>query len=347
VSEHWAVLGRRQGRSDGDDHGALPLSLSSFCFLAYLAFFPFLEQLMGDTCTRGCRFCAIKTSRAPPPLDVHEPENTAEAISRWGVGYIVMTSVDRDGTLASSSLPSLRTDAPSRRPRRRRFLPYRIKLIFRSYRAPHILIEALTPDFAGDADAISRVAQSGLDVFAHNMETTESRTPFVRDPRAKYRQSLEVLRVAKEAKPGLITKTSIMLGVGETDEEVVETLRGSSFLPLPHVLQSLTPTLADLRANNVDVVTFGQYMRPTKRHMKVSAYVSPEKFDFWAKQAEELGFLYWASGPLVRSSFKANELLKSSAGKRLLKGLQGRGQGVEQISKDGERTVLEGVRASV
>ncbi|BGP39047.1 hypothetical protein JCM10450v2_003004 [Rhodotorula kratochvilovae] len=264
-------------------------------------------MLMGDTCTRGCRFCAIKTSRAPPPLDVHEPENTAEAISRWGVGYIVMTSVDRDDLADGGAAHIAETIRRTKS------------------KAPHILIEALTPDFAGDAAAIALVAQSGLDVFAHNMETVESRTPYVRDPRAKYRQSLEVLRVAKEAKEGLITKTSLMLGVGETDEEILQTLK-------------------DLRANNVDVVTFGQYMRPTKRHMKVSSYVTPDKFDFWAKQAEELGFLYWASGPLVRSSFKANELLKSSAGKRLLQGLKGRDRGVEVITKEGERRVVEGVR---
>ncbi|GAA5841268.1 hypothetical protein JCM9279_000599 [Rhodotorula babjevae] len=264
-------------------------------------------MLMGDTCTRGCRFCAIKTSRAPPPLDVHEPENTAEAISRWGVGYIVMTSVDRDDLADGGAAHIAETIRRTKT------------------KAPHILIEALTPDFAGDAEAIRLVAQSGLDVFAHNMETVESRTPYVRDPRAKYRQSLEVLRVAKASKEGLITKTSIMLGVGETDEEILQTLK-------------------DLRANNVDVVTFGQYMRPTKRHMKVSSYITPDKFDYWAKQAEELGFLYWASGPLVRSSFKANELLKSSAGKRLLKGLTGRDRGVETITKEGERRLMEGVR---
>ncbi|GAA5927788.1 hypothetical protein JCM3775_006080 [Rhodotorula graminis] len=264
-------------------------------------------MLMGDTCTRGCRFCAIKTSRAPPPLDVHEPENTAEAISRWGVGYIVMTSVDRDDLADGGAAHIAETIRRTKT------------------KAPHILIEALTPDFAGDADAIRLVAQSGLDVFAHNMETVESRTPYVRDPRAKYRQSLEVLRVAKAAKDGLITKTSLMLGVGETDEEILQTLK-------------------DLRANNVDVVTFGQYMRPTKRHMKVSSYITPDKFEYWAKQAEDLGFLYWASGPLVRSSFKANELLKSSAGKRLLKGVTGRDRGVETITKEGERRLMEGVR---
>ncbi|GAA5927630.1 lipoate synthase [Sporobolomyces koalae] len=264
-------------------------------------------MLMGDTCTRGCRFCAIKTSKAPPPLDVHEPENTAEAISRWGVGYIVMTSVDRDDIADGGASHFAETIRRTKQ------------------KAPQILVEALTGDFQGDAAAITLVAQSGLDVYAHNMETVESRTPYVRDPRAKYRQSLEVLRVAKAAQPGLITKTSIMLGVGETDEEVMQTLR-------------------DLRANNVDVVTFGQYMRPTKRHMKVSSYVTPEKFDYWGKQAEEHGFLYWASGPLVRSSFKANELLKSAAGQRLLKGLKGRDGSVEAITKDGERKIVEGVR---
>jgi lipoic acid synthetase len=142
------------------------------------------------------------------------------------------------------------------------------------------------------------------------METVEARTPFVRDPRANFRQSLKVLEMAKAAQPGLITKTSIMLGVGEEDHQIEETLQ-------------------ELRKVNVDVVTFGQYMRPTKRHMKVHSYVPPEKFDHWARVAEDMGFLYVASGPLVRSSFKANELLKSAAGKRLLKGLGGRDRGLE------------------
>lgn len=177
-------------------------------------------------------------------------------------------------------------------------------------KAPHILIEALTGDFQGDQACVAQVAQSGLDVYAHNLETVEARTPFVRDPRASFRQSLKVLKMAKQAKPGLITKTSLMLGVGEEDYQVEEALR-------------------ELRLANVDVVTFGQYMRPTKRHMKVHSYVPPEKFDHWARVAEGMGFLYVASGPLVRSSFKANELLKSSAGKRLLNGLSGRDRGVE------------------
>jgi len=203
-------------------------------------------------------------------LDVHEPENTAEAISRWGLGYIVLTSVDRDDLVDGGSAHIASTIS-------------KIKL-----KAPKILVEALVPDFSGKVDDISKVATSGLDVFAHNMETVESRTPQVRDRRAKYRQSLEVLRQAKVAKPNLITKTSIMLGCGEQDFELEQTLR-------------------DLRDVNVDVVTFGQYMRPTKRHMKVESYVTPEKFEHWQKVAESMGFLYVASGPLVRSSYKAGE----------------------------------------
>ncbi|KAL8290057.1 hypothetical protein RQP46_002996 [Phenoliferia psychrophenolica] len=265
-------------------------------------------MLMGDTCTRGCRFCAIKTSNKPPPLDVHEPENTAEAISRWGVGYIVMTSVDRDDIADGGASHFAETIRKLKQ------------------KAPHILVEALTGDFLGAQASVALVAQSGLDVYAHNMETTEARTPYVRDPRATFRQSLDVLRMAKEAKPGLITKTSIMLGVGEEDADIEATLR-------------------ELRKINVDVVTFGQYMRPTKRHMKVHAYIPPEKFAHWAKVAEAMGFLYVASGPLVRSSFKANELLKSAAGKRLLKGLGRTEKGVEIVGEKGERTVLEGVTA--
>jgi lipoic acid synthetase len=226
-------------------------------------------MLMGDTCTRGCRFCSIKTSRAPPPLDIHEPENTAEAISRWGVGYIVLTSVDRDD-LADAGANHIAST---------------IRKI--KQRAPHILVEALTPDFNGNDDLVRIVATSGLDVLAHNIETTENRTPFVRDRRANFRQSLHVLDVAKKA--GVkVTKTSIMLGVGETREEVMDALK-------------------ELRKVDVDVVTFGQYMRPTKRHMKVERYVDPSEFDEWRDIALNMGFLYVASGPLVRSSYKAGE----------------------------------------
>ncbi|KAJ7070912.1 mitochondrial Lipoyl synthase [Mycena amicta] len=226
-------------------------------------------MLMGDTCTRGCRFCSVKTSRTPPPLDPHEPENTAEAISRWGLGYIVLTNVDRDDLVDGGSHHFAET----------------IRKI--KQKAPHILVEALTGDFAGSMKEVAVVAQSGLDVYAHNIETTEELTPYVRDRRASFRTSLAVLEKAKEV--GVrVTKTSMMLGIGETEDQVLRALR-------------------ELRKSEVDVVTFGQYMRPTKRHMKVERYVEPAEFDRWKSVAEDMGFLYVASGPLVRSSYKAGE----------------------------------------
>lgn len=227
-------------------------------------------MLMGDTCTRGCRFCSVKTSKAPPPLDPHEPEHTAEALSRWGLGYVVLTSVDRDDLADGGAHHFAETIS-------------KIKL-----KAPAMLVEALTGDYAGDLDMVKLVAQSGLDVYAHNIETVEALTPQVRDRRAKFRQSLQVLDAAKKAREGLITKTSIMLGLGETEKQ-------------------LWAALEELRKINVDVVTFGQYMRPTKRHMKVEEYITPAAFEVWRQRALDMGFLYCASGPLVRSSYKAGE----------------------------------------
>lgn len=165
-------------------------------------------MLMGDTCTRGCRFCSVKTSRRPPPLDVHEPENTAEALSRWGLGYVVLTSVDRDDLADGGA----------------RHFAETIRKI--KQKAPSIKVEALTGDFMGDLECVREVALSGLDVYAHNVETVEELTPFVRDRRATFRQSLAVLKKAKESKEGLITKTSIMLGLGETDEQLMAALKG-------------------------------------------------------------------------------------------------------------------------
>jgi len=227
-------------------------------------------MLMGDTCTRGCRFCSVKTSKAPPPLDPHEPENTAEALARWGLGYVVLTSVDRDDLADGGA---------------RHFAETIMKI---KQKKSEMLVEALTGDYAGDLDMVAMVARSGLDVYAHNVETVEDLTPMVRDRRAKFRQSLAVLEAAKKTVPTLITKTSIMLGLGETEEQLWATLR-------------------ELRNVDVDVVTFGQYMQPTKRHMKVEEYITPEKFELWRQRALDLGFLYCASGPLVRSSYKAGE----------------------------------------
>lgn len=163
-----------------------------------------------------------------------------------------------------------------------------------------MLVECLTGDFGGNLEGVATVAVSGLDVYAHNIETVEALTPFVRDRRAGFRQSLRVLQHVKEVNPDMITKTSIMLGCGETDEEVQQTLE-------------------ELRKIDVDCVTLGQYMRPTKRHMKVHEYVTPEKFKHWETKGMEMGFKYVASGPLVRSSYKAGEFYIGN----ILKGRKG------------------------
>lgn len=233
-------------------------------------------MIMGDTCTRGCRFCSVKTSKAPPPLDPLEPEKVSTAIAKWGLDYVVLTSVDRDDL----------EDQGSEHFRR---VVQQLKL-----KKPDLLVEALTPDFSGDMELVKAVATSGLDVYAHNVETVERLTPFVRDHRAGYRQSMNVLAYVKSLPRGAglvppLTKTSLMLGLGESDDEVRKTLQ-------------------DLRSADVDVVTFGQYLQPTKKHLPVKEYVTPEKFADWQIEAEAMGFVYVASGPLVRSSYKAGEL---------------------------------------
>ncbi|CAO2639816.1 Lipoyl synthase, mitochondrial, partial [Lemmus lemmus] len=155
-------------------------------------------------------------------------------------------------------------------------------------RNPKILVECLTPDFRGDLRAVEKVALSGLDVYAHNVETVPELQRKVRDPRANFDQSLRVLKHVKKVQPDIVSKTSIMLGLGETDEQVHATMKA-------------------LRAADVDCLTLGQYMQPTKRHLKVEEYVTPEKFKYWEKVGNELGFHYTASGPLVRSSYKAGK----------------------------------------
>ena len=199
-----------------------------------------------------------------------EPANTAEAIASWGVHYIVMTSVDRDDLLDQGSSHFAQT----------------VKEIKK--RIPGIYVECLTPDFRGNVECIERVGLSGLEIYAHNIETVERLQWLVRDPRANYKQSMDVLVAAKKANPKIVTKTSIMLGLGEIDADVIKAKE-------------------DLRANNVDVLTLGQYMQPTKRHLKVAEYVTPEKFDYYKEIGDKMGFLYIASGPLVRSSYKAGE----------------------------------------
>lgn len=227
-------------------------------------------MLLGDTCTRGCMFCAVNTAATPAPPDPFEPFKTAEAVVQWGVDYIVLTSVDRDDIDDGGAGHFANT----------------VELL--KHKKPEILVECLVSDFRGDLKSVEKLATSGLDVYAHNVETVERLQKFVRDPRAGYKQSLSTLEHAKKAKKGLYTKTSLMLGLGETDEEVIQTMK-------------------DLRAIDVDVVTFGQYLRPTENHLSVVEYVTPEKFDHFREVGEELGFKYVASGPMVRSSYKAGE----------------------------------------
>lgn len=239
-------------------------------------------MLMGDTCTRGCRFCAVKTSKAPPPLDPLEPRNVATAVAEWGIGYVVLTSVDRDDLPDGGAAHIAETIRELKRKT-----------------AGALLVEALVPDFAGDLDGVSQVARSGLDVYAHNVETVPRLQASVRDRRANWEQSVralveakrvgaEELETGKRRRP-LLTKTSIMLGCGETPEEV-------------------RAALLELRERaGVDVVTLGQYMRPTKRHMAVSEYVTPAAFDAFAAYARDIGFVYAAAGPMVRSSYRAGE----------------------------------------
>ncbi|XP_021742605.1 lipoyl synthase, chloroplastic-like [Chenopodium quinoa] len=228
-------------------------------------------MVLGDTCTRGCRFCAVKTSKNPAPPDPMEPENTASAVVSWGVDYIVLTSVDRDDLLDGGSGHFAQT----------------VKAM--KTLKPEIMVECLTSDFRGDLKAVDTLVHSGLDVFAHNIETVKRLQRIVRDPRAGYQQSMSVLKHAKFSKDGMITKTSIMLGLGETDEELKE-------------------AMADLRAIDVDILTLGQYLQPTPLHLTVKEYVTPQKFAFWKEYGEALGFRYVASGPLVRSSYRAGEL---------------------------------------
>jgi len=229
-------------------------------------------MLMGGTCTRGCRFCAVTTGK-PAPLDPDEPRHAAEAVAAMGVDYIVLTSVNRD------DLPDGGAGHFARCVRELKRLQ------------PTILVEVLIPDFQGDMDAVDAIIASGCEVVAHNVETVPRLSRRVRDARATYEQSLAVLRHISAAprRPPALAKTSIMVGLGETEDEIVGCLE-------------------DLRAAGVSVVTFGQYLRPSPKHLEVVEFVTPERFDRYAELARAMGFLYVASGPLVRSSYRAGEL---------------------------------------
>lgn len=227
-------------------------------------------MIMGEVCTRGCRFCNVKTGNPKGVLDPFEPEKVAYSVSQMSLEYVVITTVDRD------DLPDQGAEHFSRTVTTLKKL------------SPSLIVEILAGDFRGDEKLVHQLTDAKPDVYAHNVETVERLTPKVRDPRAGYRQSLRVLEMVKERDATRYTKSSLMLGLGETDEEILQTLK-------------------DLRDVGCDVVTFGQYLQPTPRHLKVVDYVTQEKFQEWQKTAEGMGFLYVASGPLVRSSYRAGE----------------------------------------
>jgi lipoic acid synthetase len=227
-------------------------------------------MIMGEECTRGCRFCSVKTSRKPAPLDPDEPMNTALAIENWKVDYIVITTVDRDDLSDGGANHFAKT----------------VQLV--KEKSPNIFIECLTGDFGGNLECVSLMTKSPLDVYAHNVETVEALQRWVRDHRAGYKQSLSVLEHAKKTRPGLITKSSLMLGHGETDDQVRQTLK-------------------DLLNIGVDCITIGQYLQPSKKNMRVAEFVHPEIFKYWEQEGLSMGFKYVASGPMVRSSYRAGE----------------------------------------
>ena len=229
-------------------------------------------MLMGAVCTRACRFCAVDTGNPRGWLDAQEPDNVARSVELMGLSYVVLTSVNRD------DLP----DGGAGH--------YAAAVRAVKRRTPATAVEALTPDFQGVLHDVRTVLDSGLDVFAQNIETVRRLTHPVRDPRAGYQQTLTVLEEAKIHRPGVLTKTSLMLGLGETDQEIRE-------------------TMADLRAVAVDILTLGQYLRPTPHHLPIERFAAPEEFGRYREWALSLGFLECVSGPLVRSSYRAERAL--------------------------------------
>jgi lipoic acid synthetase len=232
-------------------------------------------MLLGDVCTRGCRFCSVTTGDPRGAVDVREPEHVARAIAQLELQYVVMTMVDRDDLLDGGASHVARTVSRLHELR------------------PDILIETLLGDFGGHKDYIDVTVDAAPDVWAHNIEVVRRLQRKIRDVRCSYERSLEVLERVKQRDPARITKSSIMVGIGETDDEVLE-------------------TLADLKKSGVDLVTLGQYLRPTPKHAPVDRFVEPATFDAYADAARKMGFAYVASGPLVRSSYKAAEVYVKS-----------------------------------
>ena len=232
-------------------------------------------MLMGDVCTRACRFCAVDTGNPRGWLDADEPRQSAESVRIMNLQYVVLTSVDRDDLPDGGAAHYAAC----------------VKAIHKEN--PQTRIEVLTPDFQGRKECVEWVVESGIDVFAQNLETVERLTHVVRDRRAGYRQTLEVLAHAKQHRPEVLTKSSLMLGLGETAEEVEQ-------------------AMDDLRSAQVDILTLGQYLRPTIHHLPVSRFVPPEEFDEFRRIGLAKGFMEVASGPLVRSSYRADRVFEGN-----------------------------------
>jgi lipoic acid synthetase len=226
-------------------------------------------MIMGDICTRGCRFCAV-TSGKPVLLDAGEPERVAKAIKEWGLRYVVITSVCRDDIKDGGAEHIAKTIKATKD------------------LCPKTIVEPLIPDFRGDENSIKMVVDSKPEVISHNIETVCRLTPKVRDARASYGQSLRVLEKIKDIDSMIYTKSSMMLGLGENEEEIIQTIK-------------------DLRSARVNILTLGQYLQPGPQYLPVVEYITPEKFNWLRKIAESMGFAYVASGPLVRSSYRAGE----------------------------------------
>ena len=230
-------------------------------------------MVAGQECTRGCRFCAVGSIKTPPPLDENEPENLADAIATMGLNHAVITVVNRD------DLPDSGAGH------------YRKCLEAVRNRTPEVTLELLCSDLAGDHQDLADLLNGlELEVFAHNVECVPRFDSKVRDHRATFEQSIGILKEAKRLRPDILTKSSIMVGLGETDEEI-------------------TKALQMLRDAKVDLVTIGQYLAPSPKHLAVDRFPEPSRYDEWSLQIEEMGFLGWACGPLVRSSYRAGELL--------------------------------------
>ena len=231
-------------------------------------------MLMGDHCTRTCTFCDVKWSKAPAALDASEPERLAEAVAELGLRFAVITSVNRDD-LADGGAPHFSATIAAVRAK-----------------SPGTLIEVLTPDFQGKGDSIDIVTRAKPDVYNHNLETISRLYPTVR-PQARYQRSLDLLKRVKDTDPTIVTKSGIMVGLGETDEEI-------------------RWLMDDLRKSRVDIMTIGQYLRPSLEHHDIIRFPTPEQFRQYEAWGKEAGFRYVASGPYVRSSYFAEEVLKGA-----------------------------------